>query len=708
MPLFLFSEKEISISRRDIFHYWQSCPNIDKIVQDILRRFSIENINPCTEEKLKNNLKFLVSKIKKKWQEASRYRDLFLRNNDTWLNKMFIFKYTCDVYEPLPTASGGRPIKAFDECCAKTKKHKVRDILNSRSVSELSFAAEVAVRKSGKRDAANIIREVAHSSSDIATEIKKLRMSKSTETRLFSNEEALAIFIDCKLSKNSYKLLRKQALKINHNIYPSYYQLAKAKMDCYPPGIGDMTVTEHCVNFNIQSLVDLTTKRLILAHSTVFRNLPSVTTFTMICKWGCDGSSGHSKYKQKFKDQNVDDEHLFAFSFVPLKLFELNHDENLVWSNPFPSSTRNCRPLMFMFSKETVDLTITETNKIKQQIESLQPTKITMENKEIVVHYKFLLTMIDGKVCNALTGTKSSQTCYICGATPKLMNVINRIDSNDIKENYEFGLSTLHAWIRSFECFLHISYRLNVRKWAITDDEDKEVVKNRKLEIQQKFKEEMGLIIDRPKPGFGSTNDGNTARRFFKNHETSASITGLNNELLKRFYVMLTTLASGYDIHVEIFEAYVQDTRSLYLSLYSWYYMPVTVHKLLTHSTEIIRKCIVPIGMLSEEAQECRNKDLRRFREHNTRKCSRLDTNTDLARMLLLTSDPLINSFRKETRKSRKSLNKDVLSLLRPPHLSTFWNSSNKETDHTTSSNSSSDCDSSSASDSSSDCDSDR
>lgn len=250
------------------------------------------------------------------------------------------------------------------------------------------------------------------------------------------------------------------------------------------------------------------------------------------------------------------------------------------------------------------------------------------------------------------------------------MNSINIIDSHDIKENYEFGISTLHAWIRSLECFLHISYRLNIKKWAITKDEDKEEIANRKMEIQQKFKEEMGLIIDRPKPGFGTTNDGNTARRFFKNHETSASITGICHELLERFYVMLTTLSSGYDINVDIFEAYFKETRTLYIRKYSWYYMSVTVHKLLTHSTEIIKKCIVPIGMLSEEAQECRNKDMRRFRELNTRKCSRLDTNTDLAHMLLLTSDPLINTFRKETRKSRKSLNKDVLSLLIPPSLS--------------------------------------
>ena len=32
------------------------------------------------------------------------------------------------------------------------------------------------------------------------------------------------------------------------------------------------------------------------------------------------------------------------------------------------------------------------------------------------------------------------------------------------KEHYGFGLSTLHAWVRFFECMLHISYRLDIKK----------------------------------------------------------------------------------------------------------------------------------------------------------------------------------------------------------------------------------------------------
>lgn len=95
--------------------------------------------------------------------------------------------------------------------------------------------------------------------------------------------------------------------------------------------------------------------------------------------------------------------------------------------------------------------------------------------------------------------------------------------------------------------------------------------------------------------------------------------------------------------------------------------MPVTLHKILVHSTEVVKSSLLPIGQLSEEAQEARNKDCRRFREHHTRKRSRIATNTDLLHMLLLTSDPLINSLREVPVKRLNKLPAEVLDMIIPP-----------------------------------------
>lgn len=78
----------------------------------------------------------------------------------------------------------------------------------------------------------------------------------------------------------------------------------------------------------------------------------------------------------------------------------------------------------------------------------------------------------------------------------------------------------------------------------------------------------------------------------------------------------------------------------------------MTVHKVLIHGGKIIAAAILPIGMLSEEAQEARNRDYREYRRYHARKCSRISTNEDVMHLLLASSDPFINKFRK-VQKSR-------------------------------------------------------
>jgi hypothetical protein len=43
----------------------------------------------------------------------------------------------------------------------------------------------------------------------------------------------------------------------------------------------------------------------------------------------------------------------------------------------------------------------------------------------------------------------------------------------------------------------------------------KKIVLENKLRTQNEFKEKLGLLLDKPKPGFGNSNDCNTAILFF-------------------------------------------------------------------------------------------------------------------------------------------------------------------------------------------------
>lgn len=230
-------------------------------------------------------------------------------------------------------------------------------------------------------------------------------------------------------------------------------------------------------------------------------------------------------------------------------------------------------------------------------------------------------------------------------------------------DHLKFGISSLHCWIRSMECFIHIAYRLEFKKWSKAGFDDE--LNRTKLRIQKEFFKRLGLHIDKPRSNAGNSNDGNTARIFFANAEVSAEITGIKLELLQRIRTILIAISCGEEIDPEAFKAYAHETARLYVRDYQWYYMPTTLHKLLIHGHEIINQAIIPIGRLSEEAQEAMNKEMRRLRRDHSRKNSRVNTMRDVFNGLLIASDPKVSQYRHGSSPISEQLPIEVKQLLR-------------------------------------------
>lgn len=176
------------------------------------------------------------------------------------------------------------------------------------------------------------------------------------------------------------------------------------------------------------------------------------------------------QYKMKFENKPNTDANIFQSSVVSLQLV-YGHKNKILWQNPTPSSPRYCRPIRIRFVKKTTDTTEEEINYITAQIDALVSTDI---GNNLSVKHKMLFTMVDGKVCNAATHTKSTMKCYICDATTSEFNDLSKIRPS--KQEYEhvvkrarilFGLSLLYARIRFFESILHVAYRLPVKKWNV-------------------------------------------------------------------------------------------------------------------------------------------------------------------------------------------------------------------------------------------------
>jgi hypothetical protein len=363
----------------------------------------------------------------------------------------------------------------------------------------------------------------------------------------------------------------------------------------------------------------------------------------------------------------IDDGRLLLFSIAPL-CFQTKMSGDILWRNPTPNSPRFCRPLKFFFTSESDDVVLREMAKLDREINDLEEIVLEISSVPVKCTFSLHCTMLDVKVINTLTGTKSTKRCYLCQCTPTEVNNLTLPKQGNIVEDHlKYGLTTLHGWVKMMEYILKISYMLKFKKSSVVklNADEKEQMDRRRDEIKERLREEIGVVIDRFIPGRGSSNTGNVARKFFRHHATVSRITEVDHECIQRLYHIMILLTGTRKINLENFTAYTKATAEKFVSLYPWCYMPVSVHKLLVHSPAVCRQMPLPIGFMSEEASEAANKIYRRSRDAHTRKAERSQTITDVLHYMLAYSDPKLSMLRSPQKsKSHQGVPDEVLFLL--------------------------------------------
>jgi len=136
----------------------------------------------------------------------------------------------------------------------------------------------------------------------------------------------------------------------------------------------------------LQSLLDHTAEKILETKSIDELKTYQGKKLLLINKWGMDGSSGHSQYKQNFDESNstTNDSNLFTISLVPINL---SCNEEQIWQNPRPSSTRYCRPIKFEYAKETTKYVKQEDKKMQEQIKELQKTIATIKGQQFSIEH---------------------------------------------------------------------------------------------------------------------------------------------------------------------------------------------------------------------------------------------------------------------------------------------------------------------------------
>lgn len=171
----------------------------------------------------------------------------------------------------------------------------------------------------------------------------------------------------------------------------------------------------------LSNLLHNTASRLIANFSERDLDVCNTSELSLIYKWGCDGSSGFSEYKQP-NESGTNFSTVLMASLVPLRLRLYNNMPSSstnsvqdIWINKTPGSKFLCRPIRFEYIRENKETTQNLIDGIKCEIANMAPLEIHISGRIITVSFEPCLTMVDGKVANVITDTKSNWNCNICG-----------------------------------------------------------------------------------------------------------------------------------------------------------------------------------------------------------------------------------------------------------------------------------------------------
>lgn len=534
-----------------------------------------------------------------------------------------------------PKRSSDEKWEALTERHKRKKAAELEKSLEDESLGVVALVAERKARAQKKENLAKLLK-LAMQSPLRPTKILDSYMKEKVNVTNLTPDAALALILTKNVCKDLYRTLRTLAVSNGlPNYYPKYEEIQKEKKKCRP--LEGPTITETEAKISLQALLNHTVSRILEIQDEVliaYANEEELDSVNLNLKvsWGFDGSTGHSLYKQKM-DGPDDDHSLFATTVIPLLLSSSQGFP--IWKNKTPQSYRSCRPLSLKFVKESVHVILTEKESVESEISHLQPFQsFTSSGIELHVVYEPLLTVIDGKVFSIISGATSQQSCGICGAKPSEFNKLEKLADRILnRDALAHGISPLHMWIRCFEFILHLGYKNidGLKTWKVS--KQSQILAERKKSIQNAMRQEFGLLVDFPKPGgSGTTNDGNTSRRIFSdsNRRTASEILGIEPWLVDGLHNILVALDSCLPLDAEKFGKFCSDLARRYVEHYGWYYMPVSVHKLLMHGKEIIEASTLPLGMHSEQAGESQNKIYKRYREQHTRKDSKKHTLEDL------------------------------------------------------------------------------
>lgn len=304
-----------------------------------------------------------------------------------------------------------------------------------------------------------------------ATEQENESDNETVGTVPHTPQSAFAFFLENDYSVAEYMNLSEDAKNRIFGappIYPPYEQIYSEKKKCLE-GLEITEASEVTYQVSFQSLLNKSAERLMEGLENI-TNIPAekLASCELYVSYGFDASAGHKNPHQGFDDEqhttNASHQSLFASVMV---LLALKCDGEFIWVNETPQSVRYCRPLRLSYESETSESTKIERDRLQQEVDELVPHQCVINGKEVTVKFNTKLTLLDGKALNNVLDNDATTRCPICKLTMKYFNTPAAYNTHVEEDALQHGLGLLHCEIKSFEYFLHLSYKstLGLSKW---------------------------------------------------------------------------------------------------------------------------------------------------------------------------------------------------------------------------------------------------
>ena len=256
-----------------------------------------------------------IQNLKKKLYNHNRQRDCFEIKEASWLKSELVILEKFEEHSIASTFDNityqnekktRRKCLEWEQSSSRTKRRKSEKMGTNHTYDELILSAIVSSRRSQCYSLCFTLNQLVSSPSQ-PNKVANMIKNEKPIIKL-SPKEGLALMVSAGLSQRAYQKIRITAKERNASIYPLYSDILLARKECYPDGI---IFSEQSAEIKLQSLLDHTITRFFQMDSIItqimqLENNDKIKGI-LSCKWGFDGASGQSEYKQKFDNDSSKD-----------------------------------------------------------------------------------------------------------------------------------------------------------------------------------------------------------------------------------------------------------------------------------------------------------------------------------------------------------------------------------------------------------------